>query len=939
MSFWPFSSSFNSNSHLQKLLDSVLDLSKISVDDLFRDRTVQQEFLEEVKNLLAKYGKKANHQIPSLPQFDSGSVKNASGFNDDASVSSASNDTAPGNSTSKTAREAKMMELIFQPHILMGLIECISESVEFFHVLTIKENEKLEDLIVKSDSGSLETDNPSDETREQRLEDARDEAESEEAKNKEQEDEMLRRSFQGATDFLSTEFWVVSNRIIETPALMDKLWLVISMPHLCESSPAVGYWVLILDHFLDSNTTEFLNFVRRQENLVDTFIAKIEIPILMDFFIKIIQTDRADSPTGIIEVLSQQKLIDKLVEILKPIPSQLEDDAVAIPSYQHLFRQTAATEFIKALISISSNSTLAIDLDSNIGPNQLTRELASPRIIKQMVQDIILYRVPGKTADELPRTNKNGISNCVTILIELIRKNNSDYDLNCGTYSSLLQTENGEPTGEVSVYVMYQWLKDFDQNPPGVRDPIFLGDMLQIFSENMGAISELIDLDTTVPHAANKNTEALGVTKFKLFELIAELLHCSNMILINSKKIADIVKIRDRVRVLQETRLRDALTGSIITEDSANSNQIGDVTSGIDDVSLLDMSPSSKRRKSSDSDTSLSSFYKKMSELNETEYVESDDEEPAVSQENPFVCKERDEFFRENPCIGDNFKIQLVDLKILQKMIKRFVQFPWHNFFHNVVFDLIQQIFNGKLNSYNSFLIVQLFKKDSYNIISLIVDTFRNKTEPRSGNTGHLILISEEVVKFSSLYKPGLISPIIVEALNGKDWEWFVENVLLKTRELYNAILGADSEYDEMDVTANREGHEDDSYGFDSSTVGYMDLEPYEDEQKSLIILGDSTNHEEFVNLQPSTNDAEEDEDPAEETKKNLAKVRIQNMSPLIESHAEFVNDLNESKLPDQEDDLHENNFFDDLSGSSSSEEEEEDRNELRRVPKHGEIK
>lgn len=951
MSFWPFSSSFNNNSHLQKLLDSTTDVSKINVEDLFEDRTIQLEFMEELKSLLSKYGKKTNFQLPLVQQVEA--TRNSS-MSDDASLASSSNEASSNNVLSKTAREAKLMELVLQPHILMGLLDYLDQSVEFFYSLALKEDQKLADLVSKSDTGSLHSDNPLDEVREQRMEDAKEEEEEEEREQdtddakREPAEERLRRYIQGATDVLSMDFWVISNRVIETPMLMEKLWLVILMPHLCESSPAVGYLVLVLDHFLDSNTTEFLNFIRWRHNLVDTFLAKIEIPILMDFFIKVIQTDRADSPTGIIEVLVQQQLIDKLVDILKPIMSQFEEDHVCIPNYQLLFRQTAAAEFIKALISISSNSTLAVDLETNIGPNQLTRELASPRIIKQMVHEIILYRLPGKLASDLPRTNKSGISNCVTILIELIRKNNSDYDLNCGTYSSLLQNNTGEPTGEVSVYVMYQWLKDFEQNPPGFRDPVFLGDMLQIFSENMDEISELIDLDASAPAAAERGTEALGVTKFKLFELIAELLHCSNMILLNSRKIADIVRIRDQIRVLQESRLKEALAGSILDDDTSEHDReyIGDVTSGLDDVSLHDgMSADGNRRrgKSNNSDLSVKSFTKiKMDQLNAAEYVESDDEEPAVSQENPFVCEERDQIFRSNPCIGDDFKIKLVDLKILPKMIRKFVDYPWHNFFHNVVFDLIQQIFNGKLNSYNSFLIVELFKRDECNITNLIVDTFKTKAEPRPGYTGHLILISEEVVKFSSLYKPGLISPVIVDAVNGKEWEWFVEQVLLKTRELYNAILGADSEYDDADNMEDN-GHprqpDDEAYGFDSSTVGYMDLEPYDEEQKNFIILGDSSNHDEFVNLQPTNADEDEDVDDGEaETNTNLSDVRIQSMSPksLVENQEELVDDLNGSKFPGHQDELNDDNFFDDLSGSSSSD-EDDDHNELRRVPKHSE--
>ena len=82
---------------------------------------------------------------------------------------------------------------------------------------------------------------------------------------------------------------------------------------------------------------------------------------------------------------------------------------------------------------------------------------------------------------------------------------------------------------------MYQWLKDFEQNPPGPRDPIYLGEMLDLFSSNLDRIAALIQTEPIPPPHVTSNI--LGFTRFKLSELIAELLHCSNMILLNSRKI------------------------------------------------------------------------------------------------------------------------------------------------------------------------------------------------------------------------------------------------------------------------------------------------------------------------------------------------------------------------------------------------------------------
>ena len=206
------------------------------------------------------------------------------------------------------------------------------------------------------------------------------------------------------------------------------------------------------------------------------------------------------------------------------------------------------------------------------------------------------------------------------------------------------------------------------------------------------------------------------------------------------------------------------------------------MASGLDDVSLFDF------KIDDDEDALIISDL--LSSLDEDV---SDDDEPVISPEEPFVCKKRDLETRKDPCVGDYFKIKLTDLNIVLQIIGNFTKFPWHNFFYNVVFDLIQQVFNGKLNSYNSFIIVDLFRPEKHNLTKMVVDAYRDAGEPRPGYMGHLILISEEIVKFTSLYKPDLISPVIVSAVSTPDWEWFVGDVLLKTRELYNVVLGAES--------------------------------------------------------------------------------------------------------------------------------------------------
>ncbi|EGW34196.1 uncharacterized protein SPAPADRAFT_49259 [Spathaspora passalidarum NRRL Y-27907] len=878
MSFWPFTNALSSNNVLQKFIDSIQDFSAVQVDDFLADPILSQELLNELNNVKGNYNSKSgsNFQFSQLNSNEPQDATNkANAGLDNASLGSSSTNE-PTTTGTKESKGTKLIELLIQPHILSGLIEYLIKSVDFFHEQSLKEEDNLKKLL--SENGSKIDVDEVDEL---------DEDKKEEEDEDETPDEKFRRCVQTASDVLSIDLWIISNRIIETPAIMSKLWSILQMDHLQENSPTVAFLVRILDQLMDTNSIELLNFVRRQKDLVDSFLGKIEIPMLMDFFFRVIQTDKADSPTGILETIASQDIIIKLIEILKPQPSQFAQE-YNIPNHDLFFKQTAATDFLKALVTISSNAALAVVLETNIGPNQLTRELVSPKIINTMISEIMLVKV--KDENGKMQTNKHGINNCVSIIIELIRKNNSDYDLNCGSYSSLLQNGEGGP-GEINAYVMFQWLKDFEQNPPGPRDPIYLGDMLSIFSDNLEKFEELVKMEPIPPQ--NVKTEILGFTRFKVSELVAELLHCSNMILLNSKKIRKIISIRDQVRLQQHKRLKKALDDPISfpeTDDMA----MHDVTTSLDDVSLDDIHfESDQLDKNSD--------YKKLIESLENA-DDSEDEEPSISPENPFVCTERDTTIRSNPCVGDYFKIKLIDSGILLEIVTMFTKYPWNNFFHNVVFDLIQQIFNGKLNSYNSFLIVELFKENKCDLTDLIVSAYKQDNKPRPGYMGHLILVSEEVVKFTSLYKPDLISPIIVKAIQSDGWTWFINDILLKTREVYNVILGAEQEEDD----------ETQEYGFDSSTVGYLDME---DQPKKAIILGDATNHDAFIQETP------EDEDDV---------MGI----PEIEGSKDANTDNKEGS--EYADTYQENDFLDNLSDSSSDEEEtEEHDNELRRVPKH----
>lgn len=188
--------------------------------------------------------------------------------------------------------------------------------------------------------------------------------------------------------------------------------------------------------------------------------------------------------------------------------------------------QTSSGDFIKAIITISAN---AIQNDQScIGPNSLTRELVSAPCVDSLVKPML--------------QGGNPLTVGVGIIIEVIRKNNSDYD------------------------------------PPGINgpgtipttyDPIYLGTLLRIFAQHIpdfmalirsskhtvndgGEVKKVEREDLTSPWGAK--VEPLGFDRFKTCELMAELLHCSNMGLLNQAGSEEYICQRDieRERLVRE---------------------------------------------------------------------------------------------------------------------------------------------------------------------------------------------------------------------------------------------------------------------------------------------------------------------------------------------------------------------------------------------------
>jgi len=182
--------------------------------------------------------------------------------------------------------------------------------------------------------------------------------------------------------------------------------------------------------------------------------------------------------------------------------------------------QTSAGDFLKAIITISANASQ--NEQSCIGPNELTRQLVSKECVEKLISDML--------------KGGNPLTVGVGIVIEVIRKNNSDYDPEVGAEAN---------------------------NVPSSRDPIYLGNLLRMFAQRVPDFMDLIlspnhtigsgDGPKTIRRkelsaAFGGKIEPLGFDRFKTCELMAELLHCSNMGLLNEVGSEEYIRARDQER-------------------------------------------------------------------------------------------------------------------------------------------------------------------------------------------------------------------------------------------------------------------------------------------------------------------------------------------------------------------------------------------------------
>ncbi|MCJ1314654.1 hypothetical protein MMC25_008336 [Agyrium rufum] len=324
-------------------------------------------------------------------------------------------------------------------------------------------------------------------------------------REKEQEDKVRQKQAYVACEILSSETWSIIEATMEGKDHLKTFWDFLSRETPLDPV-AASYFTKVNETLLDKKTEDMLDFIKSLDGIVPAMLTHVDCPVIMDLLLKIISLEKVEGGQGTVDWLQSQDLMPMLLGYLGP---------------QHpSFTQTAAGDFIKAIITISANASQ--NEQSCIGPNSLTRQLVSETCIESLIGDML--------------HGGNPLTVGVGIIIEVIRKNNSDYDPDVGAGQDL---------------------------PPTSNDPIYLGTLLRLFARHVPDFTSLIlspnhtvtsgDSTKSVKRDALKvafgaSIEPLGFDRFKTCELMAELLHCSNMGLLNERGSEAFVKQRDHER-------------------------------------------------------------------------------------------------------------------------------------------------------------------------------------------------------------------------------------------------------------------------------------------------------------------------------------------------------------------------------------------------------
>ncbi|KAH9931705.1 SAPS-domain-containing protein [Epithele typhae] len=656
-----------------------------------------------------------------------------------------------------------------------------------------------------------------------------------------------------ATEVLCSEIWsIVETCIANQEQLLVPFWETV----LDKSPEEMRSQVMMAAHFakvnvafLSKKPAEMLAFIQAQSEIVERILHHIESPPFADLLVRIIQLDEHPAGAGVLEWLSRENLMSRLISLLSPAHS---------PDMH-----TVVAELIKGIISMAAHSPAAGMSDGLSHPpasNVFARELAHRNSVSKLVSFILYeFKSDPATSEGSAVTQESAASSVVQsicIIIELIRQNNSDY-----FEPYLFHTLRTR---------LIQVQQQIQMNPDGARENletamkemvnrmgvVHLGPVLDLMCEHLSKLQKFLKEPRSVQGPVLTTLGSippLTFERYRICELYAELLHCSNMSLLNRPSEYD--HLYD-----SEGRLQGGLSGlEELAQVIAIGNGSGD-NDGMDDEEddesthefPVSHAPSSNL---TDSDEDMSADEPGSSDDDAMEEIamydppgtgsqhkgsESPRDSPASAlspmamspspspppstspgdinsfpqrrnlwssdsdtpQQRPRSSSSRRSVRRslrevqgEKPVLGERLKQSFLKANMASTLLDLFFEFPWNNFLHSVVYDLIHQVLTGRVDGgANRELTVSLFR-DARLMHRIIEGSKRNDVESekpkgvRLGYMGHLTLISEDVIGALEHLPPDLRLQIAQHAPQ-PEWDEYVTGRYKETKKKDTSLLG-----------------------------------------------------------------------------------------------------------------------------------------------------
>ncbi|WFD32386.1 hypothetical protein MSPP1_003431 [Malassezia sp. CBS 17886] len=439
---------------------------------------------------------------------------------------------------------------------------------------------------------------------------------------------------------------------------------------------------------------------------------------------------------------------------------------------------------------------------------------------------------------------------CVGVFIELIRKNNSDYfeqhlfhtlrnylllrrqEVSGQRRHERLMERHSEDTQEKPNLSLDDLQFEDDDDPDGMEEAmaevaekmgiVHLGPLLRALSDRVPDLQGLMrhpKLDKPLVNTSVGQVEPLTQTRYCIAELYAELLHCSNMVLLNRRPhvgpqysaAGTLLGGIDGLQLLARTLQGDDAGGPVDGGEPAREpSEYADVPSEAGASGTVGEAGGAggdaPDRAGSDGDAApgfLSPAPKDASGAGASPEDKEDASSIASALSNLSLADLVSQFSSRPPSepdteielvSGSYLKKQFLDYEVLPTLLELFLNHPWNNFLHNVIYDILQQLFNGDMDDrINRGLVVSAFKRAG--LVSTILEGSRMNQESsaqprriRLGYMGHLNLIAEEVIKLVERY-PALVGDEIQAAFPSTEWEAYVNDELRVSRSKEAAPL------------------------------------------------------------------------------------------------------------------------------------------------------